>query len=190
MLFQQHGLTMTWLPKRFCSCLVVLRPYRRACRSSSTSWLWTLKCKRSSCKRLGRYKSIQNMPYMDMVISGKTTVIYNNSHTRVIADFLAYTWKGCSSLILNSKFWNYFVTAKLIQVVSRWKAQWAFVGNSLCLDLLQKILFAELLRRWPPATALDRVCVKDYNIGKPDNSSAAEDFVASWLFKYFCICCI
>ncbi|CAH0723081.1 unnamed protein product, partial [Brenthis ino] len=35
---------------------------------------------------------------------------------------------------------------------------------------------SEVLRLWPPVMALDRMCVKDYNMGKP-NSKATKDFI-------------
>lgn len=40
------------------------------------------------------------------------------------------------------------------------------------------LLFTELLRMWPPGIALDRICVKDYNLGKP-NDTAERDFIVS-----------
>lgn len=40
-------------------------------------------------------------------------------------------------------------------------------------------LFPEMLRLWPPAIAMDRICLKDYNAGKP-NSKATEDFIVSF----------
>ncbi|XP_026488120.2 cytochrome P450 9e2-like [Vanessa tameamea] len=51
---------------------------------------------------------------------------------------------------------------------------------------------SELLRLWPPAMALDRMCVKDYNLGKP-NDKATEDYIIrkgellwipSWCFHH------
>ncbi|CAH0723079.1 unnamed protein product, partial [Brenthis ino] len=35
---------------------------------------------------------------------------------------------------------------------------------------------SEVLRMWPPAQFLDRICVKDYNLGKP-NSKATQDYI-------------
>lgn len=37
-------------------------------------------------------------------------------------------------------------------------------------------LFTELLRLWPPGVAMDRICNKDYNLGKP-NEKAEKDFI-------------
>ncbi|CAD0199598.1 unnamed protein product [Chrysodeixis includens] len=45
----------------------------------------------------------------------------------------------------------------------------------------QKELNRELLRRWPPAVAMDRVCNKDYNLGRP-NDKADRDFIVSSRF--------
>ncbi|XP_075973973.1 cytochrome P450 9e2-like [Anticarsia gemmatalis] len=33
------------------------------------------------------------------------------------------------------------------------------------------MVVSELLRKWPPAVALDRVCLKDYDLGKPNEKS-------------------
>ncbi|KAJ8729799.1 hypothetical protein PYW07_016837 [Mythimna separata] len=38
------------------------------------------------------------------------------------------------------------------------------------------MVVSELLRLWPPGLALDRVCTKDYNLGKP-NEHVEEDFI-------------
>ncbi|XP_028160700.1 cytochrome P450 9e2-like [Ostrinia furnacalis] len=37
------------------------------------------------------------------------------------------------------------------------------------------MVVSEVLRLWPPAIATDRMCIKDYNLGKP-NSKATEDY--------------
>lgn len=36
----------------------------------------------------------------------------------------------------------------------------------------------ETLRLWTPVVALDRICIKDFNIGKP-NKTATEDYIVS-----------
>ncbi|XP_059057973.1 cytochrome P450 9e2-like [Achroia grisella] len=38
------------------------------------------------------------------------------------------------------------------------------------------MVLSEVLRLWPPAIGLDRVCIKDYNLGKP-NSKSTEDYI-------------
>ncbi|XP_038211824.1 cytochrome P450 9e2-like isoform X1 [Zerene cesonia] len=38
------------------------------------------------------------------------------------------------------------------------------------------MVISEVLRMWPPAFQLDRVCAKDYNMGKP-NSKSSKDFI-------------
>lgn len=38
------------------------------------------------------------------------------------------------------------------------------------------MVVSESLRKWPPALALDRLCNKDYNLGKP-NDKAPEDYI-------------
>lgn len=47
-------------------------------------------------------------------------------------------------------------------------------------DLLQTFFFcfSEVLRLYPPVVALDRQCIKDYNLGKP-NDKATEDYIVS-----------
>ncbi|XP_034830601.1 cytochrome P450 9e2-like [Maniola hyperantus] len=62
------------------------------------------------------------------------------------------------------------------------------IQNMTYLDMV----VSEVLRLWPPAMALDRICVKDYNLGKP-NSKATKDYiirkgeslaVPSWCFHH------
>ncbi|CAG5032367.1 unnamed protein product [Parnassius apollo] len=38
------------------------------------------------------------------------------------------------------------------------------------------MVVSEVLRLWPPGVALDRLCTKDYNLGKP-NKQATQDFI-------------
>lgn len=38
------------------------------------------------------------------------------------------------------------------------------------------MVVSEALRKWPPAQGLDRLCVKDYNMGKP-NEKSKKDFI-------------
>ncbi|XP_050345938.1 cytochrome P450 9e2-like isoform X2 [Nymphalis io] len=54
-------------------------------------------------------------------------------------------------------------------------------GGKLDFTSIQRLTYldmvtSEVLRLWPPGYALDRICVKDYNMGKP-NSDATEDFI-------------
>nr|ARI68318.1 CYP9A112 [Mythimna separata] len=46
------------------------------------------------------------------------------------------------------------------------------IQNMVYLDMV----VSELLRLWPPGVALDRICTKDYNLGKP-NEKAEKDFI-------------
>nr|WNK22289.1 cytochrome P450 [Athetis lepigone] len=46
------------------------------------------------------------------------------------------------------------------------------IQNMQYLDMV----VSELLRMWPPGIALDRICTKDYNLGKP-NDKAEKDFI-------------
>lgn len=52
------------------------------------------------------------------------------------------------------------------------KLNFTSIQNMNYLDMVT----SEVLRLWPPALALDRICVKDYNLGKP-NSKATEDYI-------------
>ncbi|XP_063381049.1 cytochrome P450 9e2-like [Cydia fagiglandana] len=46
------------------------------------------------------------------------------------------------------------------------------IQNMVYLDMV----VSESLRLWPPAIATDRVCTKDYNLGRPNNT-ATQDFI-------------
>ncbi|XP_026729529.1 uncharacterized protein LOC113495130 [Trichoplusia ni] len=48
--------------------------------------------------------------------------------------------------------------------------------NSIQNMVYMDMVVSELLRMWPPGIALDRICVKDYNLGKP-NDTAERDFI-------------
>ncbi|CAH2105979.1 unnamed protein product [Euphydryas editha] len=52
------------------------------------------------------------------------------------------------------------------------KLNFSSIQNMKYLDMVT----SEVLRLWPPGLALDRMCVKDYNLGKP-NSKATEDYI-------------
>ncbi|CAD0254266.1 unnamed protein product [Spodoptera exigua] len=51
-----------------------------------------------------------------------------------------------------------------------------FDFNSIQNMTYMDMVVSELLRFWPPALALDRICTKDYNLGKP-NSKAEKDYI-------------
>ncbi|XP_050345946.1 cytochrome P450 9e2-like [Nymphalis io] len=51
------------------------------------------------------------------------------------------------------------------------KLNFSSIQNMAYLDMVT----SEALRLWPPVLALDRICVKDYNMGKP-NPSATKDY--------------
>ncbi|XP_047529705.1 uncharacterized protein LOC125065894 [Vanessa atalanta] len=48
--------------------------------------------------------------------------------------------------------------------------------NSIQNMTYMDMVISEVLRLWPPAIALDRICTKDYNMGKP-NDNAEKDFI-------------
>nr|ATP15899.1 cytochrome P450 [Spodoptera exigua] len=51
-----------------------------------------------------------------------------------------------------------------------------FDFNSIQSMKYMDMVVSELLRRWPVAVATDRICDKDYNLGKP-NANAEKDFI-------------
>nr|ULR85594.1 cytochrome P450 [Spodoptera frugiperda] len=51
-----------------------------------------------------------------------------------------------------------------------------FDFNSIQNMVYMDMVVSELLRLWPPGVALDRLCTKDYNLGKP-NPKAEKDFI-------------
>uniref|UniRef100_A0A2A4JDS7 unspecific monooxygenase n=1 Tax=Heliothis virescens TaxID=7102 RepID=A0A2A4JDS7_HELVI len=51
-----------------------------------------------------------------------------------------------------------------------------FDFNSIQNMQYMDMVVSELLRLWPPGIVLDRVCTKDYNLGKP-NKNAEHDFI-------------
>lgn len=52
------------------------------------------------------------------------------------------------------------------------KIDFTSIQNMTYMDMVT----SEVLRIWPPAMALDRICSNDYNIGKP-NENAAQDYI-------------
>ncbi|CAH2269488.1 jg27297 [Pararge aegeria aegeria] len=52
------------------------------------------------------------------------------------------------------------------------KLDYATIQNMRYLDMV----VSEVLRLWPPGVALDRICVKDYNMGKP-NDKSTQDYI-------------
>ncbi|KAL0841633.1 hypothetical protein ABMA28_015288 [Loxostege sticticalis] len=54
-------------------------------------------------------------------------------------------------------------------------------GGKLDFNVLQKMEYmdmvvSELMRKWTPGFMIDRLCIKDYNLGKPNNE-ATEDYI-------------
>ncbi|KAM3960574.1 cytochrome P450 9e2-like [Aphomia sociella] len=54
-------------------------------------------------------------------------------------------------------------------------------GGKFEFDSIQKMVYmdmvvSEVLRLWPPGLGLDRMCIKDYNLGKPNNT-ATKDYI-------------
>lgn len=52
------------------------------------------------------------------------------------------------------------------------KFDYKSIQNMTYMDMV----ISEVLRLWPPAPALDRKCIKEYNLGKPNNE-ATEDYI-------------
>nr|CAZ65619.1 cytochrome P450 [Cnaphalocrocis medinalis] len=51
-----------------------------------------------------------------------------------------------------------------------------FDYNSIQNMTYMDMVVSEVLRLWPPGIAMDRICVKDYNLGKP-NDKATSDYI-------------
>ncbi|KAJ8728458.1 hypothetical protein PYW08_016843 [Mythimna loreyi] len=70
------------------------------------------------------------------------------------------------------------VQERLVQEIKETDAKngGKFDFNSIQNMPYMDMVVSELLRLWPPGIALDRVCTKDYNLGKP-NENAEEDFI-------------
>lgn len=105
------------------------------------------------------FSSLQSMKYLDMVTSGKWKKLYKERLAKLV--------KSKNILIVFIKLETTLV----------------FINSSFRLRVKVKIvlhfsIFPEIIRLWPPNLALERICTKDYNLGKP-NSNAEKDFIVS-----------
>ncbi|XP_068631949.1 uncharacterized protein [Battus philenor] len=53
-------------------------------------------------------------------------------------------------------------------VKNKGKFDYSSIQNMKYLDMV----ISEVLRKWPPVVSFDRLCVRDYNLGKPNNDSS------------------
>ncbi|KAM3966422.1 cytochrome P450 9e2-like [Aphomia sociella] len=115
---------------------------------------------------------------------GKKTINRVWSENDLIAQAVLFfiagfeTISSTMSFVLHELALNPEVQEKLVQeikendVKNSGKFDYKSIQNMTYMDMV----ISELLRLWPPALALDRICVKDYNLGKP-NSKATEDYI-------------
>ncbi|KAM3966419.1 cytochrome P450 9e2-like isoform 1-T3 [Aphomia sociella] len=88
------------------------------------------------------------------------------------------TVSSAMSLVLHELALNPHVQEKLAQEIkendikNNGKFDYKTIQNMTYMDMV----VSEVLRLWPPAVVLDRICVKEYNLGKP-NSKATEDYI-------------
>ncbi|XP_026752919.2 cytochrome P450 9e2 isoform X2 [Galleria mellonella] len=70
------------------------------------------------------------------------------------------------------------VQEKLVQEIkeNNMKNDGKFDYKSIQNMAYMDMVVSEVLRLWPPAVGLDRICTKDYNLGKP-NSKATKDYI-------------
>nr|BAM73826.1 cytochrome P450 [Bombyx mori] len=88
------------------------------------------------------------------------------------------TVSSAMTFLLHELALNPEVQEKLVEEIqeneknNNGKFDYNSIQNMVYLDMV----VSEVLRLWPPVIALDRICVKDYNLGKP-NDKSKEDFI-------------
>ncbi|CAH1645261.1 unnamed protein product [Spodoptera littoralis] len=82
------------------------------------------------------------------------------------------------SFLLHELAMNPDVQERLAQEIKETDAKngGKFDFNSIQNMVYMDMVVSEVLRFWPPALALDRLCTKDYNVGKP-NAKAEKDYI-------------
>ncbi|KAJ2939820.1 hypothetical protein O0L34_g18014 [Tuta absoluta] len=82
------------------------------------------------------------------------------------------------SFLLHELAVNPHVQEKLVEEIRQTDAknQGKFDFTTIQQMTYMDMVVSELLRMWPPASAIDRLCIKDYNLGKP-NDTATEDYI-------------
>ncbi|KAG6461827.1 cytochrome P450 9e2 [Manduca sexta] len=88
------------------------------------------------------------------------------------------TVSSAMSFLLHEIAVNPDVQERLYQEIKDNKANngGKFDYNSIQQLKYMDMVVSETLRLWPPAVILDRLCIKDYNMGKPNNK-ADKDFI-------------
>ncbi|XP_046959649.1 uncharacterized protein LOC124529784 [Vanessa cardui] len=115
---------------------------------------------------------------------GKKTINRVWSDTDLIAQAVLFFVAGFETVSIAMSFTlhelaiNPEVQDRLVKEIKEYDAKnggklnFSSIQNMTYLDMVT----SESLRLWPPMLALDRVCVKDYNMGKP-NPSAIKDYI-------------
>nr|BBE49548.1 cytochrome P450 monooxygenase [Adoxophyes honmai] len=115
---------------------------------------------------------------------GKKTVDKVWSDTDLVAQAALFFLAGYETVSTAMAFFLYELAVnpevqdKLAQEI---KEHEALTGGKFDYNSIQKMPYmdmciSELLRLWPPAVATDRVCNKEYNLGRP-NDKAAKDYI-------------
>ncbi|KAJ8728449.1 hypothetical protein PYW08_016834 [Mythimna loreyi] len=88
------------------------------------------------------------------------------------------TVSSTMSFLLYELAVNNDVQERLVQEIKEHDAKngGIFDFNSIQNMTYMDMVISEVLRLWPPAVAMDRICNKDYNLGKP-NEAAEKDFI-------------
>ncbi|NP_001103404.1 cytochrome P450, family 9, subfamily a, polypeptide 19 [Bombyx mori] len=88
------------------------------------------------------------------------------------------TVSSAMTFLLHELALNPEVQEKLVEEIKENKERnnGKFDYNSIQNMAYLDMVVSELLRLWPPAVSMDRICVQDYNLGKP-NDKAKRDFI-------------
>ncbi|KAJ2939829.1 hypothetical protein O0L34_g18023 [Tuta absoluta] len=115
---------------------------------------------------------------------GKKTVTRAWTEDDLIAQAVLFFIAGFETVASSMTFLLYElavnpdVQEKLVQEIRETEEKY---GEKFDFNAVQKMAYmdmavSELLRKYPPAVGLDRMCTKDYNLGKP-NDYAAKDYI-------------
>ncbi|KAM3966423.1 cytochrome P450 9e2-like [Aphomia sociella] len=115
---------------------------------------------------------------------GKKTINRDWSDNDLIAQAVLFfiagfeTVSSVMTFLLHEMAVNPEVQEKLAQEIkeNEIKNNGKFDYKSIQEMTYMDMVISEILRMWPPAMALDRVCIKDYNLGKPNNK-ATKDYI-------------
>ncbi|KAJ8728450.1 hypothetical protein PYW08_016835 [Mythimna loreyi] len=115
---------------------------------------------------------------------GRKEIIREWADRDLVAQALLFFLAGFETISSSMSFLLYElavnpdVQERLAQEISEHDAKngGKFDFNSIQTLTYLDMVVSEVLRLWPPAIATDRICNKDYNLGKP-NESAEKDFI-------------